>query len=140
MACLAKYSLALDSSASSMCFSRSLFVGTFLTNFLRACHKTALIFISCLILHQLNTKPNTIKSHKIQRNNLLHLQHFLSCNKANIKHSYKSQLYTLVLSIVWNHLAETNFHFLLGNHFVNCKSLISLLLFASLFIYFGNYL
>ena len=43
-----------------------------------------------LILHQLNTKPNTIKSHKIQGNNLLQLQNFLLWNKGNIKHSYKS--------------------------------------------------
>ena len=46
-----------------------------------------------LILHQLNTKPNTIKSHKIQGTKLKQLQHFLSWNKANIKHSCKSQLY-----------------------------------------------
>ena len=48
-----------------------------------------------LILHQLNTKPSTIKSHKIQGNKLKQLQHFLSWNKANIKHSYKSQLYNV---------------------------------------------
>ena len=47
-----------------------------------------------LSFHQLNTKPNTIKSHKIQGNKLKKLQHFLSWNKANIKHSCKSQLYT----------------------------------------------
>ena len=52
-------------------------------------------FISCLILHQLNTKPNTIKSHKIQGTKLMQLQHFMSWNKANIKHSCKSQLYIL---------------------------------------------
>ena len=46
-----------------------------------------------LSLHHLNTKPNTIKSHKIQGNKLKQLQHFLSWNKANIKHNYKSQLY-----------------------------------------------
>ena len=46
-----------------------------------------------LSLHQLNTKPNTIKSHKIQGPKLNQLQHFLSWNKANIKHSCKSQLY-----------------------------------------------
>ena len=50
-----------------------------------------------LNLHQLNTKPNTIKSHKIQGTNLKQLQHFLSWNKANIKLSCKSQLYTLPL-------------------------------------------
>ena len=32
------------------------------------------------------SKPNTIKSYKIQGKNLLQLQHFLSWNKANIKH------------------------------------------------------
>ena len=48
-----------------------------------------------LSLHQLNTKPNTIKSHKIQWTKLKQLQHFLSWNKANIKHCCKSQLYTL---------------------------------------------
>ena len=47
----------------------------------------------CLILHQLNTKPNTIKSHKIQGIKLMQLQHFLSWNKANIKHSCKSLHY-----------------------------------------------
>ena len=46
-----------------------------------------------LNLHQLNTKPNTIKFHKIQGTKLEQLQHFLSWNKANIKHSCKSQLY-----------------------------------------------
>ena len=50
-----------------------------------------------LSLHQLNTKPNTIKSHKIQETKLKQLQHFLSWNKANIKHSCKSQLYNLSL-------------------------------------------
>ena len=67
-------------------------------------HKTALIFISCSILHQLNTKPNTIESHKIQGNNLMQLQYFLSRNKANIKHSCKSQLYNIsfVLSPLWH--------------------------------------
>ena len=90
---LAKYSLALNSSASSICFSCALFAGTFLVNFLWASHKIALIFISCSILHQFNTKSNTIKSHKIQENNLMHLQHFLLWNKVNIKHSYKSQFY-----------------------------------------------
>ena len=50
-----------------------------------------------LSLHQLNTKPNTIKSHKIQGIKLKQLQHFLSWNKANIKHSCKSQLYNLLI-------------------------------------------
>ena len=43
-----------------------------------------------LSLHQLNTKPNIIKSHKIQRTKLKQLQHFFSWNKANVKHSCKS--------------------------------------------------
>ena len=50
-----------------------------------------------LSLHQLNIKPNTIKSHKIQGTKLMQLQHFLLWNKANIKHSCKSQLYNLPL-------------------------------------------
>ena len=36
---------------------------------------------------------NIIKFHKIQENKLMQLQHFLSWNKVNIKHSCKSQLY-----------------------------------------------
>ena len=47
-----------------------------------------------LSLHQLNTKPNTIKSHKIQGTKLEQLQHFLLWNKTNIKHSCKSQHYS----------------------------------------------
>ena len=35
-------------------------------------------------VHQLNTKPNTNKSHKIQENKLMKLQHFLSWDKVNI--------------------------------------------------------
>ena len=50
---------------------------------------------TCSILHKLNTKPNTIESHKIQGTKLKQLQHFLSWNKANIKYSCKSQLYTV---------------------------------------------
>ena len=65
--------------------------------------ETTLIFIACLILHHLNTKPNTIKSHKIQGNNLLQLQHFLSWNKVNIKYSCKSQLYSL-----WKNILRCN--------------------------------
>ena len=64
----AKCSLTLDSSASSMCFSHALFARTFLTNLLRASRKITVIFILCLILHRLNSKLNTIKSHKIQGN------------------------------------------------------------------------
>ena len=70
-----KCSLTLDSSTSSMCFSCALFVGNFLVNFLRASRETVLIFISCSIFHQLNTKLNTIKSHKLQGNKLMQLQH-----------------------------------------------------------------
>ena len=62
---LAKFSLILDISASNMYFSCGLFTETLLTNFLRDSQKTALIFIVSLIFHQLNTKLNTIKSHKI---------------------------------------------------------------------------
>ena len=54
-----------------------------------------------LSLHQLSTKPNTIKSHKIQGNKLKQLQHFLSWNEANIKHSCKSQLHTSVTYIYY---------------------------------------
>ena len=55
--------------------------------------RNPLILHLSLIFHQLNTKPNTIKSHKIQGNKLKQLQHFLLWNKANIQHSCKSQLY-----------------------------------------------
>ena len=61
--------------------------------FLWASREIHWFFILCLILHQLDTKPNTIKSHKVQGNKLKQLQYFLSWNKANIKHSCKSQLY-----------------------------------------------
>ena len=49
-----------------------------------------------LSLHQLNTKPNTIKSHKLQGTKLKQIQHFLSWNKANIRYSCKSQLYSII--------------------------------------------
>ena len=52
-----------------------------------------LFFNSCSIFHQLNTKPNTIKSHKNTKNKIMQIQHFLSWNKVNIKCSCKSQLY-----------------------------------------------
>ena len=55
--------------------------------------RNPLILHLSLIFHQLNIKPNTIKSHKIQGNKLKQLQHFLLWNKANIQHSCKSQLY-----------------------------------------------
>ena len=57
--------------------------------------RNPLILHLSLSLHQLNTKPNIIKSHKIKGTKLEQLQHFLSWNKANIKHSCKSQLYKL---------------------------------------------
>ena len=60
-------------------------------------------------LHQLNTKPNTIKSHKIQENKLKQLQHFLSWNKINIKHNCKSQLY--ILYIKYNALKDVLLRF-----------------------------
>ena len=56
-----------------------------------------LILHLSLSLHQFNTKPNTIKFHKVQGYKLKQLQHFLSWNNGNIKHSYKSQLYNLLL-------------------------------------------
>ena len=62
-------------------------------SFSRASREIHLFFNSCSILHQLNTKPNTIKSHKKTRNKIMQIQHFLSWNKANIKYSCKSQLY-----------------------------------------------
>ena len=61
--------------------------------------RNPLILHLSLSLHQLNTKPNTIKSHKIQGTKLEQLQHFLSWNKANIKRSCKSQLYSVKLQI-----------------------------------------
>ena len=64
-------------------------------SFLWASGEIHLFFNSCSILHQLNTKLNTIKSHKIQGTKLKQSQHFLSWNKANIKHSCKSKLYNL---------------------------------------------
>ena len=64
-------------------------------SFLWASGEIHLFFNSYSILHQLNIKPNTIKSHKIQGTKLKQSQHFLSWNKANIKHSCKSKLYNL---------------------------------------------
>ena len=46
-------------------------------SFLLASREIHLFFNSCSILHQLNTKPNTIKSHKIPGTKLKQLQHFL---------------------------------------------------------------
>ena len=62
-----------------------------------------------LSLHQLKTKPNTIKSHKIQGNKLKQLQHFFSWNKINIKHNCKSQLY--ILYIKYNALKDVLLRF-----------------------------
>ena len=76
--------LQLPACVSQMALSR--------VNFLR----NPLILHFSLSFHQLNTKPNTIKSHKIQGTTLKQLQHFLSWNKANIKHNCKSQLYTFL--------------------------------------------
>ena len=77
-----------------MCFSRVLFAKTFLANFIQASHEIALIFIVCLILHQLSAKPNTIKSHKKKKIIIIiQFQHFLLRKKTNIQHNYKSQLY-----------------------------------------------
>ena len=66
-------------------------VATTLVSFSR----NPLTFQLSLSIHQLNTKPNTIKSYKIQETKLKQLQHFLSWNKTNIKHSCKSQIYNL---------------------------------------------
>ena len=54
-----------------------------------------------LRLHQFNTKLNTIKSHKIQGTTFKQLQHLLLWNKANIKHSCKSQLYKMWVWEQW---------------------------------------
>ena len=80
-----------------------------------------LFFNSCSIFHQLNTKPNTIKSHKIQWTKLKQLQHFLSWNKANIKHSCKLQLYifnvqTILLTMTIN---EASTRTLWLNHYAS---------------------
>ena len=80
-----------QSCASQLPFSREPFLRT-------SCEllvKLHWFFISYSILHQLNTKLNTIKFHKIQGTKLKQLHYFLSWNKANIKHSYKSQFYNL---------------------------------------------
>ena len=70
-----------------------------------------------LSLHQLNTKPNTIKSHKIQEIKLKQLQHFLSWNKVNIKYSCKSQLYDNKRRV--HPFDATKTHFLLLLHIVD---------------------
>ena len=80
-----------------------------------------------LNLHQLNTKPNTIKSHKIQRTRLKQLQHFLSWNKVNIKHSCKSQLYMYNKNLFFN--LWFIFSLLSLPHYCNSLSLSSFSLF-----------
>ena len=77
-----------DSSASIICFSCGSFASKLLAKSTCSSH-------TCSILYQLNTKLNTIKSHKIQGTKLKQLPHFLSWNKVNIKHSCKSQLYNI---------------------------------------------
>ena len=87
---LAKLTAWHDSSVSNICFSRGSFAGR-----LHVRHvKSTCSSNTCSILHQLNTKPSTIKSHKIQGKKLKQIQHFLSWNKANVKYSCKSQLYS----------------------------------------------
>ena len=115
-----------DSLASNMCFSRALFTGTLLASYSQANRKTV------LILHQLNTKLNTIKSHKIQGTKLKQLQHFLSWNIANIKYSCKSQLYNTNKRLVKNYkchwvvmnndLIMTNMDFVMNPDY-NCSYL-----------------
>ena len=78
-----------QSCASHMPFLRELFSRTF-RELVAKCTDLHL----SLSLHQLNTKPNIIKFYKTQGTKLKQLQHFLSWNKANIKLSCKSQLYT----------------------------------------------
>ena len=55
--------------------------------------RNPLVLQFSLSLHQLNTKLNTIKSHKIQETKLKQLQHFLLWNKTTIKYSCKSHFY-----------------------------------------------
>ena len=59
---LAKSTAWHDFSASDMCFSRAFFTRY---SSRKLVTKLYWFFMSCLILHQLNTKSNTIKSHKI---------------------------------------------------------------------------
>ena len=93
---LEKCSQKLDSSTSTCASLMPFSPKPLLLSFSWICRETALIFILCLILHQLNTKPNTIKSHKIQGTKFMQLQHFLLWNKVKIKHN-KSQLYNFFL-------------------------------------------
>ena len=97
--------LQLPTCASHVAFSREpLFM-----RFSRDSREIALIFIASLILHQLNTKSNTIKSHKIQETKLMQLRHFLLWNKTNIKYSCKSQLYNMSKQ-KWKYHASTDIH------------------------------
>ena len=84
----ASMTLQLPACASHVTFSR--------VSFQRDTREIHWFFILCMILHQLNTKPNTIKSHKIKENKLKQLQYFLLWNKINIKYSCKSQLYIII--------------------------------------------
>ena len=63
-----------------------------------------------MFLHQLNIKPNTIKSYKIQGTKLKQIQHFLSWNKADIKYSCKSQLYKIWSNVTNNTTKMTRRH------------------------------
>ena len=76
--------------------------------------RNPLILHLSLSLHQLNTKLNTIKSHKVQGYKLKQLQHFLSRNKANINHSCKSQLYIPERKIV-NEFDDCKLYMVLQN-------------------------
>ena len=67
---------------------------------------------TCSIFHQLNTKPNKIKSQKIQGIKLKQLQHFLSWNKTNIKHSCKSQFYNIYIYI---YIYDKHTHIIVSN-------------------------
>ena len=93
--------LQLPAYASHMAFSW--------VSFSRASRKIHLFFNTCSILHQLNTKSNTIKSHKIQETKLMQLRHFLLWNKTNIKYSCKSQLYNMSKQ-KWKYHASTDIH------------------------------
>ena len=70
---LVKYSLAKDYSASNICFSRDFSqIVHSQVNWEQIARSTVLSNF-----HQLNTKLITNKSHKIQGNKLMQLQHFL---------------------------------------------------------------
>ena len=85
-----------DSSASSHVLLTCPFCGNPSRDLVTRCTDLQL----SLSIHQLNTKPNTIRSQKIQGTKLKKLHHFLSWNKANIKHSCKSQIYTFLINSI----------------------------------------